>query len=56
MPSLKKQQAIVGVLNTSCQEIDLLKKQADAYRKQKRGLMQKFLTGHWRVRTKEENT
>jgi restriction endonuclease S subunit len=33
-----------------CQEIDLLKKQAEALRKQKRGLMQKLLTGQWRVK------
>lgn len=44
---------IVEILNMAQQEINLLKKQADAYRRQKRGLMQKLLTGQWRVRTKD---
>jgi len=48
-PSLEQQQQIAETLNTARQEIDLLKKQAEAYRKQKRGLMQKLLTGKWRV-------
>ena len=39
-----------AILTTARQEIDLLKKQAEAYRRQKRGLMQKLLTGEWRVR------
>jgi len=50
LQSLKQQQQIAETLNTARQEIDLLKKQADAYRKQKRGLMQKLLTGEWRVK------
>jgi type I restriction enzyme S subunit len=41
-------------LNTARIEIDLLKKQADAFRKQKRGLMQKLLTGRWRMKIKEK--
>jgi type I restriction enzyme S subunit len=48
-PPLSEQNIIVEILNTARQEIDLLKKQAEAYRKQKRGLMQKLLTGQWRV-------
>lgn len=44
---------IVEILDAAQHEIDLLKKQADAYRRQKRGLMQKLLTGQWRVRTKD---
>jgi len=51
LPSLNKQKQIALILNTARQEIELLKKQAAAYRKQKRGLMQKLLTGHWRVKT-----
>jgi len=31
-------------------EIDLLKRLADKYKTQKRGLMQKMLTGEWRVK------
>ena len=48
-PPLEQQKEIATVLNIARKEIDLLKKQADAYRKQKRGLMQKLLTGQWRV-------
>lgn len=50
LPPIEQQKRIAQVLNTARQEIDLLKKQADAYRKQKRGLMQKLLTGEWRVK------
>lgn len=52
-PSLKQQKQIASVLNTARQEIDLLKKQSEAYSKQKLGLMQKLLTGKWRVKTDE---
>jgi len=41
---------IAEILHTAQQEIDLLKKQAEAYRKQKSGLMQKLLTGRWRAK------
>lgn len=50
LPSVDQQKQIASVLDTAQQEIDLLKKQAEAYRKQKRGLMQKLLTGQWRVK------
>jgi type I restriction enzyme S subunit len=50
LPPLAEQRQIAAILNTARQEIDLLKKQAEAYRRQKRGLMQKLLTGEWRVR------
>lgn len=50
LPLLEQQKYISDLLNTARQEIDILKKQADAYRKQKRGLMQKLLTGEWRVK------
>lgn len=48
-PPLEQQKEIATVLNSARQEIDLMKKQAEAYRKQKSGLMQKLLTGQWRV-------
>lgn len=54
LPPINQQQQIAVVLNTARQEIDLLKKQADAYRRQKRGLLQKLLTGKWRVKTCKE--
>ncbi|QSV46911.1 restriction endonuclease subunit S [Geobacter benzoatilyticus] len=49
IPEIKEQKAIARVLKGCDEEIDLLKKQADALRRQKRGLMQKLLTGAWRV-------
>lgn len=53
LPPLNKQKAIAAILNTARQEINLLKKQLEAYRRQKRGLMQKLLTGQWRLRLYE---
>ncbi|MBQ3714947.1 MAG: restriction endonuclease subunit S [Fibrobacter sp.] len=47
---LKKQQKIVSVLNTMNQESTLLMQQLENYKKQKQGLMQKLLTGQWRVK------
>ncbi len=47
--------SIATTLNITRQEIDLLKKQANAYRRQKRGLMQKLLTGLWRVKAEGGN-
>lgn len=50
VPSSKeKQKEIAHVLNLSKQEISLLKKTLEQYRSQKRGLMQKLLTGEWQV-------
>jgi len=50
LPPISEQKRIAEVLNTALLEIDLLKKQAEAFRRQKCGLMQKLLTGAWRVR------
>jgi type I restriction enzyme S subunit len=50
VPSSKEEQKnIAHVLNLSKQEISLLKKTLEQYRSQKRGLMQKLLTGEWQV-------
>lgn len=49
-PSPDEQKAIAEALTASQQEIDLLKQLADKYNTQKRGLMQKMLTGEWRVK------
>lgn len=54
LPPIDEQQNISAILNTARQEIDLMKKQAEAFRRQKRGLMQKLLTGEWRVRADKE--
>lgn len=48
--ALEDQKRIASILQTARGEIDLLKVRTDAYRKQKRGLMQKLLTGQWRVK------
>ena len=53
LPSLPEQKRIAETLNTARQEIDTLKTLADRYRTQKRGLMQKLLTGKWMVKVKE---
>ncbi len=47
---LPEQKRIAHTLNTARREITLLKKLADQYHTQKRGLMQKMLTGEWRVK------
>jgi len=49
LPDLSTQTAIARYLNTLREEIDLLGKSLDALKRQKRGLMQKLLTGKWRV-------
>lgn len=48
-PSIPEQQQIAETLNTASHEIDLLNNLTDVYHSQKRGLMQKLLTGSWRV-------
>jgi type I restriction enzyme S subunit len=51
LPPLKEQEEINDSLDLASKEITLLKQILEAYRKQKRGLMQKLLTGQWRVKT-----
>ena len=53
IPNLEKQKEIVALLNTAQQEIKLFKKLANQYRTQKRGLMQKLLSGKWHIKNKE---
>lgn len=50
LPLLNEQKAIAETLSTAHHEIDLLKQLAEKYKTQKRGLMQKMLTGEWRVK------
>jgi len=50
LPSLQEQQQIAETLSTAQQEIDLLKQLLERYKTQKRGLMQKLLTGEWRMK------
>jgi type I restriction enzyme S subunit len=49
-PTLEEQTRIVGVLSACDREIGLLQKQLVALKEQKRGLMQKLLTGEVRVK------
>ncbi|MCZ7590964.1 MAG: restriction endonuclease subunit S [Kiritimatiellae bacterium] len=50
VPPLEQQKEIAETLSVCQHEIDLLKQLADKYKTQKRGLMQKMLTGEWRVK------
>jgi type I restriction enzyme S subunit len=49
LPPVEEQARIVEALDTGRREIAILEQQRDALVKQKRGLMQKLLTGEWPV-------
>lgn len=49
LPALDEQRAIVRVLNTATTEVTANDRMREALTRQKRGLMQKLLTGEWRV-------
>ena len=49
IPPLDEQMRIAAALDAASAEIAVLKQQVSAYRTQKRGLMQKLLTGQWRI-------
>ena len=49
LPDLATQTAIARHLNAMREEIDLLGQSVTALKTQKRGLMQKLLTGEWRL-------
>jgi len=53
IPPKQEQQKIAQVLTTADKEIELLKKELEALKEQKRGLMQKLLTGKVRVKIDE---
>lgn len=50
LPSLEEQRRISTLLDTANQEIALLREEVAALKTQKRGLMQKLLTGEWRLK------
>ena len=54
LPPLPVQRRIVKFLDATVQEIALLYQQAEALRRQKRGLMQKLLNGDWRLPLPEQ--
>lgn len=53
LPDLATQTAIARYLNALREEITLLSRSLAALKRQKRGLMQKLLTGQWRVPVEE---
>lgn len=53
LPALNEQCAIVNILKTADRELDLLRSQLDALKEQKKGLMQKLLTGKVRVKERQ---
>lgn len=50
LPPLEEQIAIVNILRTADKEISLLKQKLEAYKEQKKGLMQVLLTGKVRLK------
>lgn len=54
LPSLVEQRDIVGELQVANKELTLLRKPLDLLKHQKRGLMQRLLTGAWRVPIPQE--
>lgn len=54
LPDLQEQKEISEVLETAQLEITLLQRKLDLLKLQKRGLMQKLLTGAWRIKVPEE--
>ncbi|HEC98312.1 MAG TPA: restriction endonuclease subunit S [Nitrospirae bacterium] len=50
LPSFEEQTSIASVLSTCDREIELLKKKLEKLKEQKKGLMQKLLTGKIRVK------
>lgn len=49
IPPMPEQERIVEVLSTASHAVDLAKQQLDELKAQKRALMQKLLSGEWRV-------
>ncbi len=53
IPDIETQSEITKTLNSAKKEIDTLRKISEKYRLQKRGLMQKLLTGKWQVNAQQ---
>ena len=54
LPELDEQKAIAAVLNTARDDLAATEREIEAVTLQKRGLMQKLLTGEWRVKLKSD--
>ncbi len=53
LPPLDEQREISALLDDAKREVNLLKSQAELLKEQKRALMQKLLTGQWRLKMPE---
>lgn len=53
LPELDEQKAIAAVLNTARDDLAATEREIEALTRQKRGLMQKLLTGEWRVNSEK---
>lgn len=53
LPDLDEQKAIAAVLNTARADLTATEREIEAVTLQKRGLMQKLLTGEWRVKSEK---
>jgi type I restriction enzyme, S subunit len=53
VPPIEEQRKIAQVLTTAKREMTLLKAEIETVERQKRGLMQKLLTGEWRVKVSD---
>lgn len=56
LPELDEQKAIASVLTTARDDLAATEREIEAVTLQKRGLMQKLLTGEWRVNSEKELT
>ncbi len=54
LPAIEEQRSIVEVLNAAKADVDLTDSEIAALTRQKRGLMQKLLTGEWAVQPAQE--
>ena len=55
LPPLNEQNEIAETLILAQHEINLLRQLREKYKTQKRGLMQKMLTGQWRIKSEHHN-
>ncbi len=56
LPELDEQKAIAAVLNVARDDLAATEREIEAVTRQKRGLMQKLLTGEWRVTTADKGS
>lgn len=54
LPPIEEQREISAILDEAKREISLLQAEVAALKTQKRGLMQKLLTGQWRVKVEDQ--